>query len=217
MKKRLIVLTLAFLTATVLFVALAMLFGSSLLTSFFKITDGWIFGILFMCAFDVLKKVFAKDKFSKTYIVMMCLLFVNVATFSFASTTTNHNFAIGGIAVSLFTGLCAILLPFVVNYIQRNRDGDNTSCKSVDEKAIQEAWIRLSNRMRGMTDDRKKEVLREKLAFRLIGDNIYNGIDLTRPMVSCNGCCMTVKAGKENGADNDAILDAEKYIDSLID
>ena len=216
MKKNFVILLLSFVVATAIFVGLAMLFGADLFTSFQKVTDGWIFGVLFMCAFDAIKKAFEGAKFTKTYIAMMVLFFANVVMFSFASTTEVHLYSVVGLSVSLVCGAVAIVLPFAVDFIKAHRTGDNSGNKPLDEDQIQTEWVKLRAKVLKMKKDKQKEVLKAKLAFRLVDDSIYNSLDISRAMVSCESCCMTVEAGQKNNADESVIKEAEEYIDNLI-
>ena len=215
-KKNLVLFGLSFLLATALFVAIAFAFGSGLVGAFQKVTDGWIFGILFMCSFDVLKKVFDKDKLTKTYIAMMCLMFANVVVFSFASTTESRELAMGGIGLALFLGILAIALPFIVHAIEVRRNGDNDDDKPIDPNEIQNEWARMRARVLSLPKEKQKEILKKKMAFRVVGDSLYNALDTSRPMVAWNSYSMTVEAGEKNGADVAIIAEAEEYIKGLI-
>lgn len=215
-KKNLIVFGLSFLLATALFVAIALVFGSGVIGAFQKVTDGWIFGILFMCSFDVIKKVYDKEKLTKTYIAMICLLFANVVVFSFASTTESPEYAKGGIALALFLGILAIALPFIVHAVEVRRNRDNDNDKPVDPNEIQNEWARMKAKVLSLPKEKQKEILKKKLAFRVVGDSLYNALDTSRPMVAWNGYSMTVEAGEKNGADVALIAEAEEYISTLI-
>ena len=216
MKKNLLVFVLSFLLATFIFVGLSLAFGTGLLNAFFKITDGWLFGVIFMCAYDVIRKAFNKEKFTRTYICMMGLFAVNVATFFCASITADRNLAIGCIIASGLAGVTAIALPFVVHAIETHGDCAGDCGQSADECMLQNEWAKLKVKIAKLPREKQIEVLKEKLAFRVVGDTIFNAVDLTRGMVSHEGLAMTVKAGKEAGVDPAVIEEAEAYIEALV-
>lgn len=216
MKKNLLILTISFLVSTLIFVGISLVFGATLFGAFQKVTDGWIFGIIFMCCFDAVKKFFEGAKFTKTYIAMMALFFVNVVTFSMASTSTTREVAIGGIIASIVAGVSAIALPFVVRAVEVRRGNHGDGSELTNEDAIQKEWNKLRFKVLKLDKEKQKEVLKAKLAFRLVGDNIFNALDTNRAMVSYNGYSMTVVAGEKANADVATLVEAEEYIDKLL-
>lgn len=216
MKKNLMVLTISFLVSTLIFVGISLVFGATILGAFQKVTDGWIFGIIFMCCFDAVKKFFEGAKFTKTYIAMMSLFFVNVVTFSMASTATTREVALGGIVASVIAGATAIALPFVVRAVEARRSGNSDGAELTNEDAIQKEWVKLRSKVLRLDKEKQKEVLKAKLAFRLIGDNIFNALDTTRAMVSYNGYSMTIEAGEKANADVATLVEAEGYVDKIL-
>ena len=58
-------------------------------------------------------------------------------------------------------------------------------------------------------------MLKEKLAFRLVGDSIYGALDLTRGMVTVNDTAMTFEAGLKNSVNPLVLEEADQYIKSL--
>ena len=71
-----------------------------------------------------------------------------------------------------------------------------------------------------MSDDfdknKQKELLQKKLPFRLIVDNIFNALDITRGMVVDGELSMTVEKAVENKVSADKIAEANAYIDKLL-
>jgi len=215
MKRNLLVLTIAFLCSTLIFAGISMIFGASLFTAFCKLTDGWIFGVLFMCAYDMLSRAFKGEKFTKTYIAMMILFFANVVLFSFASSTDDQTRAVVGLCLSLFTGVCAIILPFLIHFIEGRRDSNNNGTGNIDADTMQKEWAKLRKHVLKMSKEKATEVLKEKLAFRLVGDSIYGALDLTRGMVTVNDTAMTFEAGLKNSVNPLVLEEADQYIKSL--
>ena len=102
-------------------------------------------------------------------------------------------------------------------------NSDNTYRLNLEETKAKIASLEyIQNELKGLENiaklprEKQIEVLKEKLAFRVVGDTIFNAVDLTRGMVSHEGLAMTVKAGKEAGVDPAVIEEAEAYIEALV-
>ena len=217
MKKKMFILAISFILATLMFVGISLILGISLFGSFQKVTDGWIFGILFMCVFDLVKKICDREEIRKSYIAIQVLLLVSVFAFSFASCTEDPKLMFSGILIAFVTGVASIVVSVAVHHIENCGNGDNCDCGLTDETDLQKEWVKLRTKVLKLDKERQKEVLRDKLAFRLVGDNLFNAIDTSRAMVSYNGYSMTVKAGETANADVSTLIEAESYIDSLVD
>lgn len=219
-KKSFLLMLVAFVSATLIFGLLSFVFGEDLWGIFTKLTDGWIFGVLFMLAFDITKRVVTdKESITKTYIVMVVLIFLNVVSFFTASYAKTLNWLIAGIACAVVFGVTAGLLPSVVNYIKNRRDGFSPNGKKAfTTDDIQNEWIKVRAKLVKAKDEKaKKEILYGFLAFRLKDDSIYNELDINQPLIKQDSFAMTVNSATKSGVvSEDSIDQAKSYIDSII-
>ena len=82
---------------------------------------------------------------------------------------------------------------------------------------LQKEWNTYVNKLMKISDKNKqKELLQKKLPFRLIGDNIFNALDITRGMVVDGELSMTVEKAIENKVSAEKIAEANAYIDKLL-
>ena len=210
MKKKILTFGLAFVVATIVFSVISMVFGSDLFVTFTRLTDGWIFGVLLLCFYDMFRRLCEGERLTKTYIAVQCLFLVNVVAFSYASTSVSTYWA--GVA-----GVFAVALPYIVRYIEDRRADNNDSDGEVDEDTLQKEWNTFVSKLMKISDkNRQKELLQKKLAFRLIGDNIFNALDVSRGMVVVDDLSMTVEMAVKNGVEQSKIDEANAYIDKLI-
>ena len=223
-KKPFVIFLIAFIAGSIQFYVMSLIFGSGFFMAFAKLTDGWILCVLFAMDFHLVYVMWnAKEKITPVYIAMQVLLFINVASFCFASVTVNKMFSTAGLAISVFTGILAGVLPFIVNAIKAKRAGNTDNGKALDEASIQRDWEKFRRRvMRKAPEDRGSD-LEAYLAFKLIGDNIYGGIDLSRPLLVGLDDDKTVAItiaraeGEEDfGVTAEDIYDAKKYIADLL-
>lgn len=182
MKRPFVRVMLGFFTATVLFSVISLICGSSAMYIFFKITDGWIFGVLFLACFDFWSKFTKyKDRISGVYITMLIMLLLSVSSFSMASSTSNVIVCIVALACSLLFGLGAglcILIPFL-----KQRKSDSAE-KVYTFEELQEIWVsKVRPKLKKINDSEKKiEILAGFLSYRLVNDSIDNGLDSSRAM-----------------------------------
>lgn len=217
MKKKILTFGLAFVVASLIFAGISLVFGSDLFVTFTRLTDGWIFGVLFICLYDMFRRLCEGERLTKTYIAVQCLFLVNVVTFSFASTTESASDAIIALIVSAVAGVAAVSLPYIVDYIESRRADCDRSDGKVDEDTLQREWNAFVTKvLKFDSKEKQKELLQKKLAFRLVGDNIFNALDITRGMVEDNGLSMTVEMAVKNGVSQDKINDANAYIEKII-
>lgn len=215
MKKNLLIMALAFVGATLLFAGVSLIFGETLMSTFMRITDGWLGIVAYMCVCSFVVRVVEKAKFTKTYIFMMILFLANFVLFFYASSTSNSTHALVAVITSLACGACGIVLPFAVHAIESHRGDNNDGTGSIDTDAMQKQWQRLRKHVLKMSTEKKIEVLKEKLAFRLVGDSLYGALDFTRGMVTTDDKAMTFEAGLENSISPVVLEEAENYIKSL--
>ena len=87
----------------------------------------------------------------------------------------------------------------------------------MDEDTLQKEWNTFVSKLMKISDkNRQKELLQKKLAFRLIGDNIFNALDVSRGMVVVDDLSMTVEMAVKNGVEQSKIDEANEYIDRLV-
>lgn len=215
MKKNLLIMALAFVGATLLFACVSLLFGETLLSTFMRATDAWLGMVALMCVGSFVTRIVGKAKFTKTYIIMMVLFLANFVLFFYASSATDSTYALVAVITSLACGVCGIVLPFIVHAVESHRNGDSDGTGSVDTDAMQKQWQKLRKHVLKMDTDKKVEVLKEKLAFRLVGDSLYGALDFTRGMVATDDKAMTFEAGLANSVSPTILEEAENYIKSL--
>lgn len=221
--KQFIRIVLAFLAATLVFAVLALLQGASAFDVFAKLTDGWIFGVLLMIAYDVITRL-VTDKISINwvYLVMLGLLLVNVCTFSVASTTSNPSVLAYCIGASAFFGIAAGIFPRVVAYIQAKRAGNARNGETKASEDLQAEWIKLRAKLEGKKPEVKRKYLYKYLAFRVKDNSIANELDFSAPLIPFTmlgegELCYTVNAATETREiPYELIENAKKYIDTII-
>ncbi len=215
MKKNLLVMAIAFIGATILFCGVSLLFGETIMSTLMRATDAWLGIVAYMVIVSVVVRIANKLEFTKTYIAMIALFLANFVLFFYASSTQSQTGAVVGLFTSLGCGLLGIALPFITNAIQNHRGGGNNGTGSVDTDTMQKEWQKLRAHVLKMDKEKKVATLKEKLAFRLVGDSIYGSLDLTRGMVTVDDTAMTFSAGLKNSVNPLALEEAEQYIESL--
>ena len=209
MKKKILTFGLALVVASIVFSVISMLFGSDLFVTFTRLTDGWVFGVLLLCFYDMFRRLCEGERLTKTYIAVQCLFLVNVVAFSYASTSVSSYNAVVALLISLITGVFAVALPYIVRYIEDRRTDNNDSDGKVDEDTLQKEWNTFVSKLMKISDkNRQKELLQKKLAFRLIG--------VSRGMVVVDDLSMTVEMAMKNGVEQSKIDEANEYIDRLV-
>lgn len=216
-------IVLAFLAASAVFAILALLQGATAFDVFAKLTDGWIFGMLLMIAYDVLTRL-VTDKISINwvYLVMIGLLVVNVSTFSFASETSSNTVFASCIAISVFTGISAGVFPSLVAYIKAKRAGNAHNGETAAGENLQAEWIKLRAKLTGKSKDEQAKYLHKYLAFRVKDNNICNDLDFSAPLIPFTRVgeeplYYTVNAALDTREiPFELIENAKKYIESII-
>lgn len=221
--KQFIRIVLAFLSASAVFAVLALLQGATAFDVFAKLTDGWIFGVLLMVAYDVITRL-VTDKVSVNwvYLTMVGFLVVNVCTFSFASETSNSTVFAACLTVSFISGILAGLFPRIVDFVKAKRAGDAHNGETKAGEDLQSEWIRLRAKLEGKKIEDKKKYLYKNLAFRVKEDDICNDLDFTAPLIPFtklgeDPLFYTVNAALDTREiPYELIESAKKYIDSII-
>lgn len=223
--KRLISILVGFLLASVIFCVLSVLFGAGVFGTFAKLTDGFIFGILVMMCYDLASRLIQrKETITKVYVAMQILLLVNVSAFAMASVTTNRMFSIAGLAVFVLTGVCAGVLPYVVDYIKNRRSSSAiVNQKELSADAIQAEWVKQRSKILAASKkETRVKMLRRCLAYCLVGDSIYGALDLEQPFIvytDTDGVsyALSVESALDKGysESNTEVANAITYIDVI--
>lgn len=221
MKRPFIRLLLAFVTASVLFGIIALIFGASFFDIFFKITDGWIFGILFMAAFDLYSKLSKHpEKVTPVYIVTLVSVLISACMFCMAGMATDVRICFIGITLAGLFGVVSaisILVPFI-----KERKQAALELQEFSADSYQKNWAIVRERILRMSDAAKKQELLENfLLFHLVGDSIYNNVNLDSPLFSIiekDGTekLVPVSKAKAAGVSDEDVEKAKTYISGLI-
>lgn len=219
MKRPFVRLLLAFITASVLFGLVALIFGASLFDIFSKITDGWIFGILFMAAFDLYSKLTKHpEKVTPVYIVTLVSTLLSACMFCMASMATDVRICLIGIVLAaLFFVIAAVCI--LVPFIKEKKESAHVM-KEFSEEDYKAAWAKVRSKLLSLPVDKRKEVLERFLIFHLVGDSIYNDVDVSNPLFSIVGTdgikkYVPVAKAREFGATEDDIAKAKEYISTI--
>lgn len=221
--KQFIRIVLAFLAASAVFAILAFAQGATAFDVFAKLTDGWIFGVLLMIAYDVITRL-VTDRISINwvYLTMLGFLLVNVCTFSFASETSNTTVFVACITVSFITGIIAGVFSRVVDFIKAKRAGNAHNGETKAGEDLQSEWIKLRAKLEGKKPEDKKKYLYKNLAFRVKENDICNDLDFTAPLIPFaklgeDPLFYTVNAALDTREiPYEIIENAKKYIDSIV-
>ena len=216
MKRPVVRLLLAFVTATVLFSMVAIIFGASFLDTFFKITDGWVYGFYFIGAFDLFSKIAKhRERITPLYIVRLVSAMLGTTMFCMAGMAMDVRVCLAGIilAVLLFgTSAITILVPFV-----KEKKAEADDVKEFSPEDYQNQWVRVRDKIRNLPAEKKKEILEGFLLFHLVGDSIYNNVDLSDPLFSAkDGILLTVANAEKAGVAEEDVSKAKSYIEGLV-
>ena len=213
-------LLLAFISASLLFGVVALIFGASFFDIFFKITDGWIFGIFFMGAFDIYSKI-AKhpERVTPLYIVTIASIMLSASMFCMASMAADVRVAFAGITLTgLFIAAAAacILVPFI-----KAKKAEAGEVKEFSADEYQKEWAKVRAKLGKLSKEKQTELLEGFLLFHLVGDSIYNNVDLTDPLFNAkaeDGSTILVPVSKADAAGATAaeIETAKAYIAKLV-
>lgn len=219
-KRPFIRLFLSFITASVLFGIIALIFGASFSGIFFKITDGWIFGFLFMAAFVTFTKIaLNKDEITPLFIVTICASVLFACMFSMASMADDVNTCIIGIVLSgislAVAGICT-LVPYM-----KARKKAISELKDFDPESYRKAWAVVRGKLMKMDEEKQKRLLEGFLVFKLDGNSIYGDVDMSAPLFTLTAedgsqKLVPVDGAKEAGAADADIEAAKAYIAGLI-
>lgn len=209
MKRPFVRLFLAFIASCVLFTVLGLVFGFSILDIFFKITDGWIFGVLFLTAFDLFSKIAKhKDRITPVYITMLVLILLNVAMFFTASVTTDVKVCYATLALALLFGLSAGICSFVP-FVREKKQAKKEKLENLTEEDLQKIWIKIRAKLVNVSDEKKLEILKGFLAYKPYADNINNALDFSQPMILVKNPEGETKATSISGAISLGVAEAE--------
>lgn len=220
MKRPFIRLLLAFVTASALFGIIAMIFGASFFDVFFKITDGWIFGILFMSAFDLYSKLTKHpERITPLYIVRLVSALIAAIMFCMAGMVNDTRVCFIGLTLAgLFFGFAAVsvLIPFV-----KEKKEEAMELKEFSPEDYQKRWAVLRDKMMKLSADKQTEILEKFLLFHLVGDSIYNNVDIKNPLFTISGedgspNYVPVARAEEFGVPAADIEKAREYIKALV-
>ena len=220
MKRPFIRLLLAFVTASVLFGIIALIFGASFFDVFCKITDGWIFGIIFMSAFDLYSKLTKHpEKITPLYIVRLVSALIAVVMFCMAGMVNDIRACyIGLVLAGLFLGIAtvSIAIPFA-----KEKKEEAMELKEFSVEDYEKRWAVLREKMTKLSAEKKEEILEKFLLFKLVEDSIYNNVDFARPLFNLTGedgsaNYVPVSRAKEFGVSDADIESAREYIKALI-
>lgn len=220
MKRPFIRLLLAFVTASILFGIIALIFGASFFDVFCKITDGWIFGIIFMSAFDLYSKLTKHpERITPLYIVRLASALIAVVMFCMAGMVSDIRACyIGLVLACLFLVIAAIsiAIPFA-----KEKKEESMELKEFSTEDYEKRWAVLREKMTKLSAEKQKEILEKFLLFRLVEDNVYNNVDFTRPLFILsdsegNANYVPVSRAKEFGVSDADIESAKEYIKALI-
>lgn len=220
MKRPFIRLLLAFITASVLFGIIAMIFGASFFEVFFKITDGWIFGILFMSAFDLYSKLTKHpERITPLYIVRLASALIAAVMFCMAGMVDDIRVCyIGLVLAGLFFGVASIsiLIPFA-----KEKKAKAMELKEFSPEDYQKRWAILREKMAKLAPEKQEELLEKFLLFRLVNDDIYNNVDISKPLFALTGedgapNYVPVSRAQEFGIPEAEVEAAREYIKELV-
>ena len=209
----------SFLTAIV-FGIIALIFGASFFDVFCKITDGWIFGIIFMSAFDLYSKLTKHpEKITPLYIVRLVSALIAVVMFCMAGMVNDIRACyIGLVLAGLFLGIAtvSIAIPFA-----KEKKEEAMELKEFSVEDYEKRWAVLREKMTKLSAEKKEEILEKFLLFKLVEDSIYNNVDFARPLFNLTGedgstNYVPVSRAKEFGVSDADIESAREYIKALI-
>ena len=219
-KRPVVRLFLAFITATVLFSLVALILGASFLDTFFKITDGWVYGFYFIGAFDLFSKIAKhRERITPLYIVRLASAMLAATMFCMAGMADDVGTCIAGIvlaAVLVGTSAITVLVPFI-----KEQKAESEEVKDFSPEKYEETWAKLRGKLQKLSPEKKAEILEGFLLFRLIGDSILNNVDFSQPLFSTTNekgeqILLTVRAAEEmNAADEESIASARGYIKAI--
>lgn len=220
MKRPFIRLLLAFITASVLFGIVALIFGASLYEVFCKITDGWIYGLFFMSAFDLFSKLTKHpEKITPLYIVRLISTLIATAMFCMAGMAADTRVCYIGLVLAVLffcVSAISILIPFA-----KEKKEEAMELKEFSAEDYQKRWAELRDKMTKLSKEKQIAILEKFLLFHLTGDTIYDNVDITKPLFNYNGAdgapnYIPVARAKEFGIPDEDIEEAKAYITAIV-
>lgn len=213
---------LAIVVATIVISLVTMLFGSSFLGVFGHLTDAWVGIIFYAVAFDCFGKIAKhRERITPAYIVMMCSVLLSAVLFLVASVTASRFIGFICLALAAVLGIVAGIL-FVIPYIKERKRLKEEALKPFDPEAYQKKWVRVRDKLQKLSAEKQKEILCNFLCFKLIGNSIYNNVDLSAPLFSLadiegKPVYVTPSKAAAYNVNPEAVTRAEEYISSLVD
>lgn len=214
----------SFAAASVLFSLLAICTtGFDFVSIIQRITDGWVFGIMFLLAFDVISKIAKhRDRINAVYITMCVLVLASIVMFSIASVSESFAVCIGCLAAAVFLGLGAGICIFVP-YVREKKEMKEKMLEELSTPdGIQRRWVKVRARILNMDAEKQKKILYAFLPTKLVGDSIYGSLDVESPFFRVREADGSEKAvpydtAKSLGWSEDALKEAKDYIDLIVE
>ena len=212
---------LGIVAATIIISLVTMMCGSSFFGVFAHLTDAWVGIIFYAVAFNVLGKLVRdREDITPAYIVMMSSLVLSGIMFLMASATANRVVAIAGLGLAMLFGLVAGALRFIP-WIKDYKAKAGDAIKPFDAEDYQKKWVKVRERLLKLSPEKQKDLLKAFLCFRLVGDSIYNNVDVNTPLFTIpddgGTIVLSVDKARNAGVSEEAVASVEGYIASVVD
>lgn len=207
--------------ATLIMALVTVAFGSSFFGVFAHLTDAWAGIIFYAVIVDALWKIAKhRERITTAYIIMAVSILLSAIAFLVASATASRIVCFVGIALTAVFGITAAILGFIP-YAKERKKIKESILKPFDENEYRANWVRVRDKLVRLSEDKQREILRGFLCFCLVGDNIYNDVDFSRPLFSVqdeNGQELVMPVAKAQAANvsASAIDEASSYIETLL-
>lgn len=209
---------LAFLATSVVFFFYFVALGSGWFGAFGRITDGWILAVAVFTVYDLINRLLnERETITKVYIAMVVLMLMSVFSFTWSTVQAKPAFLLSGVAIALFFGAVAGLLPRVVALIKGTGAGNADDSKAYTPEQLQEKWAVLRIKLLKTAKKEKKiKLLEDNLLFKPLNDDINNSLDLNRPLIIKDGVAYLVSVVDGKAEFSTEVENAKHYIESLI-
>lgn len=212
---------LGFVAATIIVSMVTVIAGSSFFGVFSHLTDAWGGIIAYAACYSFITNLVKhKERVTSAYIVMVCSIILSDVMFLLASATADRTLCIIGLVAAVVFGIVAGVLAFIP-YIKERKAIKEKMLKPFNEDDYKKAWVKVRSKLLNSNKDKKKDILYNFLCFRLLGDSIYNDVDLSKPLFEVkdeNGgnVVMPIAKAVSAGISADMIANAQEYVDSLV-
>lgn len=209
---------LAFLATSVVFFFYFVVLGAGWFGSFGRLTDGWILAIAVFTVYDLIHRLInEKETITKVYIAMIVLMLMSVFSFTWSTVQVKPAFLLSGVAIAVFLGAVAGLLPRIVSLIKGNRADDSDDGKAFSPEELQKKWTLLRVKlMKTEKKEKKVKLLEENLLFKPVDDDINNALDLERPLIIRQGIAYLVSTAEKDEGLSKEVGNARAYINNLV-